>query len=92
VRLSDAITISPNLLNTVYATLNRFRNPSIAVSQDGKWDNKLLGYDGAGNFPLIYFDSGMYFSGRIIRRLEFFSPLGSQYNDLLCGQYVYLQR
>jgi hypothetical protein len=85
VRLSDAITISPNLLNTVYATLNRFRNPSIAVSQDGKWDNKLLGYDGAGNFPLIYFDSGMYFSGANYQNGWSFSPLGSQYNDYYAG-------
>ncbi len=89
-RLSDAITISPNLLNTVYATFNRFRNPSIAVSQTGHWDNKLLGFDGAGNFPLIYFDSGMYFGGANYQNGWNFSPLGSQYNDYYAGNtYVY---
>ncbi len=84
-RLSDAITISPNLLNTVYGTFNRFRNPSIAVSQDGKWDSKLLGYDGAGNFPLMYFDSGMYFGGANYQNGWNFSPVGSQYNDYYAG-------
>ncbi len=84
-RLSDAITISPNLLNTVYATFNRFRNPSIAVSQTGHWDDKLLGYDGAGNFPLIYFDSGMYFGSANYQNGWNFSPIGSQYNDYYAG-------
>ncbi len=80
-RLSDAMTLSPNLLNTVHATFNRFRNPSIAVSQTGKWDSKLLGYNGAGNFPLINFDSGMYFSHANYQNGWDFSSLGSQFND-----------
>jgi hypothetical protein len=84
-RLSDAITISPTLLNTVYATFNRFRNPSIAVSQDGKWDSKLGLLNGAGNFPLIYFDSGMYFGGANYQNGWNFSPLGSQFNDFYAG-------
>jgi hypothetical protein len=89
-RLSDTITISPNLLDTVYATFNRFRNPSIAVSQTGKWDSKLLGYNGAGNFPLMYFDSGMYFGGANYQNGWSFSPIGSQYNDYYAGNtYIY---
>ncbi len=81
-RLNDAITITPNLLNTVYATFNRFRVPSIATSQSGHWDQKLLNYDGAGNFPLIYFDTGMYFGGGNYQNGWNFSPIGSQYNDV----------
>ncbi len=89
-RLSDAITISPNLLNTVYATFNRFRNPSMAVSQVGKWDSKLGLLNGAGNFPLVYFDSGMYFGGANYQNGWNFSPLGSQYNDYYAGNtYIY---
>ncbi len=84
-RLSDAITLSPNLLNTVYATFNRFRNPSIAVSQAGKWDSKLGLLNGAGNFPLMYFDSGMYFGGANYQNGWNFSPIGSQYNDYYAG-------
>jgi len=89
-RLSDAITITPNLLNTVYATLNRFRNPSAAVSQAGNWDSKLGLLNGAGNFPLIYFDSGMYFGGANYQHGWNFSPIGSQYNDFYAGNtYIY---
>jgi len=84
-RLSDAITISPNLVNTVYATFNRFRNPSIAVSQTGGWDKKLVGYNGAGNFPLIYFESGMYTNGGNYQNGWNFSTIGSQFNDFYAG-------
>ena len=90
VRMSDSYTISPNLLNTVFATFNRFRNPSIAVSQSGKWDSQLGLLQGAGNFPLIYFDSGMYFGGANYQRGWNFSNLGSQYNDYYAGNtYIY---
>jgi hypothetical protein len=85
IRLSDTYTISPNLLNTVNATFNRFRNPSIAVSESGKWDSKLGLLNGAGNFPLMYFDSGMYFGGANYQNGWNFSPLGSQYNDYYAG-------
>ncbi len=93
-RLSDAITITPNLLNTVYATFNRFRNPSIATSQTGNWDNQLglsSGVAGdAGNFPLIYFESGMYTNGGNYQNGWNFSPLGSQFNDYYAGNtFVY---
>ena len=89
-RLNDSFTISPNMVNTIYATFSRFRNPSIAVSQTGHWDQKLLGYDGAGNFPLIYFDSGMYFGGANYQNGWNFSPLGSQFNDYYASNaYVY---
>ena len=89
VRLSDAITITPNLLNTVYATFNRFRNPSIATSETGKWDSA-LGLAGgvtdpAGNFPLIYFETGEYTNGANYQNGWNFSNLGSQYNDYYAG-------
>jgi hypothetical protein len=88
-RLSDAITITPNLLNTAYATFNRFRNPSTATSQTGKWDSDLglaSGVtDAAGNFPLIYFDSGMYFGGANYQNGWNFSNVGSQFNDFYAG-------
>lgn len=84
-RLSDSYTFSPRLVNTVYATFNRFRNPSIAVSQAGHWDNQLGLLNGAGNFPLMYFDSGMYFGGANYQNGWNFSPVGSQYNDYYAG-------
>lgn len=90
VRLSDTMTISPSMLNTVYATFNRFRNPSMAVSQAGKWDSKLGLLSGAGNFPLMYFDSGMYFGGANYQNGWSFSPIGSQFNDFYAGNtYIY---
>jgi Carboxypeptidase regulatory-like domain len=85
VRLSYESTISANLINTAYATFNRFRNPSIATSQPGQWDSKLGLLNGAGNFPLIYFDSGMYFGSGNYQNGWSFSPLGSQYNDYYAG-------
>ncbi|MGD0735910.1 MAG: TonB-dependent receptor [Terracidiphilus sp.] len=85
VRLSDAYTFSPKLVNTAYATFNRFRNPSIAVSESGKWDSALGLLNGAGNFPLMYFDSGMYFGGANYQNGWNFSPIGSQYNDYYAG-------
>ena len=84
-RLSDAYIFSSHLVNTVYATFNRFRNPSIAVSEPGHWDSTLGLLNGAGNFPLIYFDSGMYFGGANYQNGWNFSPLGSQYNDYYAG-------
>jgi hypothetical protein len=85
IRLSDTYTISSTLLNTVNATFNRFRNPSIAVSESGKWDSQLGLLNGAGNFPLIYFDSGMYFGGANYQNGWNFSSLGSQFNDYYAG-------
>lgn len=89
-RINDAITISPTMVNTVYATLNRFHVPSHATSQTGQWDSKLGLLNGAGNFPLIYFDSGMYFGGANYQRGWNFSSLGSQFNDDYAGNtYIY---
>lgn len=84
-RLSDAITISPTLVNTVYATFNRFRNPSIAVSQAGGWDKSLGITSGAGNFPLIVFSSGMYTNWGNYQNGWYFSSMGSQFNDFYAG-------
>jgi hypothetical protein len=84
-RMSYSYILSPNVVNTAYATFNRFRNPSIAVSQTGKWDQALGLLDGAGNFPLIYFESGMYTNSGNYQNGWGFSPLGSQYNDFYAG-------
>lgn len=81
VRLSDSHVLTPNVLNTFHATWNRFRNPSDAVSQSGGWDSALGLLNGAGNFPLVYFDSGMYTNGGNFANGWNFSPIGSQYND-----------
>lgn len=84
-RLSYAYTISPTMVNTAYATFNRFHNPSRATSQSGKWDKELGLLDGAGNFPLIYFEIGEYTNGANYQNGWAFSPLGSQYNDDYAG-------
>ena len=89
-RVSDAYTFSPNLVNTVYATFNRFRNPSIATSQAAGWDHSLGINSGAGNFPLIVFSSGMYTNGGNYQNGWNFSGLGSQFNDFYAGNtFVY---
>lgn len=89
-RLSQTYIFSPHVVNTVYATFNRFRNPSIAVSQAGNWDSKLGITDGAGNFPLIVFSSGMYTNGGSYQNGWNFSNLGSQFNDFYAGNtFVY---
>ncbi len=89
-RLSDTYIFSPKLVNTVYATFNRFRNPSIAVSQAAGWDKSLGINNGAGNFPLIVFSSGMYTNGGNYQNGWGFSPMGSQFNDFYAGNtYIY---
>jgi hypothetical protein len=80
-RLSDSYVFSPNLMNTVYATFNRFYSPSIAISQAGKWDSSLGFFNGAGNFPLMVFDSGWYTNGGNYQNGWNMSNLGSQFND-----------
>ncbi len=84
-RLSDTYIVSPTLLNTVNATFNRFRNPSIAISQAGGWDKALGITSGAGNFPLIVFSSGMYTNGGNYHNGWDFSSMGSQFNDFYAG-------
>jgi len=84
-RLSYMATITPNLVNTVYGTFNRFSNPSKATSAAGKWDSELGLMDGAGNFPLVYFESGEYTNGANYQNGWNFSNLGSQFNDHYAG-------
>jgi hypothetical protein len=81
VRLSDSHVFSPSVLNVAHFTLNRFRNPSVAASQSDGWAGALGFSNGAGNFPLITFDSGMYTSGANYQNGWNFSSLGSQFND-----------
>ncbi|MFP5205839.1 MAG: carboxypeptidase regulatory-like domain-containing protein [Acidobacteriota bacterium] len=89
-RLSDTYIFSPNLVNTVYATFNRFRNPSIAISQANSWDRTLGINNGAGNFPLVVFSSGMFTNGGNYQNGWNFSGLGSQFNDVYAGNtYIY---
>jgi hypothetical protein len=88
VRLSESYTISNNLLNVFNVTLNRFRNPSSAVSQKGNWPTTLgLGDTGAGNFPIIRFNGINSDQNRTAADGTFVSesPLGSQFNDFYAG-------
>ena len=90
VRLSDSYFFSPRVLNTAHFTLNRFRNPSIAVSQKDGWDKQLGITNGAGNFPLIVFSSGMYTNWGNYQNGWYFSNIGSQFNDFYAANtYVY---
>ncbi|ABF41389.1 Cna B-type protein [Candidatus Koribacter versatilis Ellin345] len=90
VRLSDSHMFTPNVLNVAHFTWNRFRNPSIAVSQSDNWDNKLGFYDGAGNFPLITYSSGMYTNWSPNVNGWYYSNLGSQFNDYYAANtYIY---
>ncbi len=80
-RVADSYNFSPNVINSFRFTLNRFYNPSSAKSAAGKWDEYLgLGH-GAGNFPIIEFDAGMYGSGTVPLNGWNMSKLGSQFND-----------
>ena len=89
-RLSYSYTVTPNMVNTAYATFNRFHNPSKAVSQTGKWDSTLGLLNGAGNFPLIYFETGEYTNGANYQNGYAFTSLGSQFNDDYAGNtYIY---
>jgi len=81
VRLSESHTFSPNLVNTAYATFERFYSPSIAISQDGTWDSTLGFFNGAGNFPDIRFDGGWYNNCCYNEHGWNMSGLGSQFND-----------
>ncbi len=89
-RLSYSVTVTPNVVNTVYGTYNSFHNPSAAVSQSGNWDSKLGLLNGAGNFPLINFSSGFFGNGANYQNGWNFSPIGSQFNDYYSGNtFVY---
>lgn len=85
IRISDSYTFSPHVLNVAHATFNRFRNPSSAVSQAGGWDSALGLTNGAGNFPLTVFSTGMYTNGGNYQNGWAFSSLGSQFNDFYVG-------
>jgi len=89
-RLSWAYTINDHMVNTAYATFNRFHNPSAATSQSGNWDSALGLLNGAGNFPLMYFETGEYTNGANYQKGWSFSNLGSQFNDDYAGNtYIY---
>jgi hypothetical protein len=93
-RVSYSYTFTPNVVNTVFGTYNSFRNPSIALSQAGHYDSQLgltSGlFNGAGNFPLIYFNTGLFQGGGNYQNGWNFSPLGSQFNDYYSGNtFVY---
>jgi hypothetical protein len=83
VRLSDTYTFTPHVINAAHFTLNRFRNPSYAMSQKGKWDSYLGLSNGAGNFPLVVFDTTEYTAGDApaYQNGWNFSDIGSEYND-----------
>ncbi len=59
-RVSDAWTISPNLLNVFNATYNRFWNGSLPALTGTNWQAQLgFGNTGAQNFPAIGFGSAV---------------------------------
>lgn len=90
VRLNDSYFFSSHFLNSAHFTVNRFRNPSIAVSQAAGWDKSLGITNGAGNFPLITFSSGMYTNWGNYQNGWYFSNLGSQFNDFYAANtYIY---
>lgn len=79
IRINDSFTITPQVLNTFHWAFNRFYNPSMAVSQAGKWDSALgLGNFGSGNFPYTDFSGSSYTNNNITK-------IGSQYNDFYAG-------
>lgn len=87
IRVSEQWTISPSLLNVANFTLNRFYNPSKAMSQSGDWSKTLgLGNDFAGNFPIIKFQGINGDQFRCVpvpggcQRFDI-SGIGSQFND-----------
>jgi len=84
VRFSDSYTISNNVLNVFNFTLNRFHNPSVAVSQKDNWPQQLgLGNTGVGNFPVIRFNGVNGDQNRFAAdgTQVSMTGLGSQYND-----------
>lgn len=79
IRIGDSYTVTPQILNSFHWALNRFYNPSKAVSQAGKWDSELgLGDFGAGNFPYTTFSGSSYTNDNM-------TTIGSQYNDFYAG-------
>jgi hypothetical protein len=74
-RVSDTYTFSSNLVNVFNFTLNRFYNPSQAVSRKGHWSTALgLGDFGTGNFPQINFTGSNWTAWNP-------TGLGSGFND-----------
>lgn len=83
IRVSDSFAISSNVLNVATITFNRYRNPSIAASQDGNWPSALgLGDFGAGNFPIVKFQGvdGNQFRSAADGTSIHESGIGSQFN------------
>lgn len=84
-RVSHTYAVTPNVLQSFRFTVNRFYNPSKAVSQSGKWDEALgLGSFGAGNFPKINFQGSGYTNKWNV------TGLGSQFNDFYAANTIVL--
>ena len=59
-RVSDSLTITPNLLNIFNATYNRYWNGSIPPETGTNWNSQLgFGSTGADNFPSINFGNAV---------------------------------
>jgi hypothetical protein len=58
-RLSDTHAFTTTLLNTFSFTYGYYRNPSVASSSGGKWEEKLGLGNSVGNFPEINFGSAV---------------------------------
>ena len=92
-RISDSFALSSNVLNVATFTFNRYRNPSIAASEDGNWPSTLgLGDFGSGNFPIVKFQGvdGNQFRTAVDGTTIYEGPLGSQFNGFYAANtFVY---
>jgi hypothetical protein len=59
-RVSDSLTITPNVLNIFHATYNRYSNGSVPTEAGTDWNSQLgFGSTGAHNFPAIGFGNSV---------------------------------
>jgi hypothetical protein len=83
-RLGDSYAFASNVMQTFHFTVNRFYNPSAAVSQAGNWPQALGLGAYAGNFPKINFNGSNYTNAWNV------SGLGSQFNDFYAANTIIL--
>ncbi|HXY13402.1 MAG TPA: TonB-dependent receptor, partial [Terriglobales bacterium] len=83
VRFGDSYAFSSNVLQTFRFTVNRFYNPSVAVSQTGNWPETLGLGSYTGNFPHISMDGSSYTPWNV-------GGMGSQYNDFYAANTIIL--
>jgi len=93
IRVADYYTITPTLVNSARATMNRFYNPSTATSQAGGWNSALGLNAGVGNFPKINFHGNGWYGNSgtpADSYTQHMTGLGSQFNDFYAANtYIY---